>query len=697
MTPMHKLTIEDDEGKTVVVPLVRDEITIGRQEGNTIRLTEKNISRKHARLRRQNGTVLVEDLSSYNGVRVNGARITGSAPLKDGDVIVVGDYRLTVRSDRPQAAPRQTLPAASGGPFAPVPPTAPALPAVAPAAAGPPVPAPPLQPAATPPLQPIAPPVLGQQPFPLASAAPAAPAASAAPLPDRAPAALAHAPLPPEAQMEGAPTMPVRTLAAQGLAPGVAPPLLGRLVVISSNFAGASFTLDRPSMVIGRTPENDIVLNHKSISRHHAKLVREGDRFVVVDLESANGVRVNDTEFERVDLASGDVLELGHVRLRFVTGDDPVDYDTVRGFDRKKAYLAGGVIGAGMLVVVLLIALTGGKKKAAPDSLVATKQATTPQAAAQPIAAPQAVAPPVAEPPVPTPPPAAPSPAAESVNGLLEKAKAAAQAERWPEALEAATAALAAAPASEPAAALKESIAAEKQNAERFAALKVAVAGQRYEAALATFAEIPESSLYKKRAVPLRKDAFTRAVAMHLQAAQKLRTQGNCSDAQGEAEAVLALDARHVAARQIVDACARIAARAAAPTPAPAPAAPRPPAPKPVAARPIAPPRPAPAKPVSVSRVASTPAADIAPSGDPEALVKEAQQGWVKGQYAAAIEAARKALRIKPNMMTAYQIIAVCSCSLKDADGARRAYERLDDRTRTMVRTMCQKSGVAIE
>ena len=39
---MNKLIIADDEGKTTVVPLVRDEITIGRKEGNTIRLTERN-------------------------------------------------------------------------------------------------------------------------------------------------------------------------------------------------------------------------------------------------------------------------------------------------------------------------------------------------------------------------------------------------------------------------------------------------------------------------------------------------------------------------------------------------------------------------------------------------------------------------------------------------------------------------------
>ena len=46
---MFKLVIQDDEGKTTVVPLIRDEITIGRKEGNTIRLTERNVSRNISR------------------------------------------------------------------------------------------------------------------------------------------------------------------------------------------------------------------------------------------------------------------------------------------------------------------------------------------------------------------------------------------------------------------------------------------------------------------------------------------------------------------------------------------------------------------------------------------------------------------------------------------------------------------------
>src|SRR5207248_44360 len=89
-----KLIIEDDEGRKTVVPLVREEITIGRQDGNTIRLTERNVSRRHARLKKDNGSLLIEDLGSYNGVRVNGERIAGPTRIKEGDLIETGDYEL---------------------------------------------------------------------------------------------------------------------------------------------------------------------------------------------------------------------------------------------------------------------------------------------------------------------------------------------------------------------------------------------------------------------------------------------------------------------------------------------------------------------------------------------------------------------------------------------------------------------------
>ena len=72
---MFKLTIEDDEGKTTVVPLRGTRSRSVGSEGNTIRLTERNVSRRHARLLRQNGALYIEDLASFTGVRVNGTKI----------------------------------------------------------------------------------------------------------------------------------------------------------------------------------------------------------------------------------------------------------------------------------------------------------------------------------------------------------------------------------------------------------------------------------------------------------------------------------------------------------------------------------------------------------------------------------------------------------------------------------------------
>src|SRR4051812_34086434 len=91
-----KLIIEDDEGQTRVVPVVGDEVTIGREDGNTVLLPERNISRRHARLVRNNGYFVIEDLGSYNGVRINGARIDSPRRVQEGDRIQIGDYDLGI-------------------------------------------------------------------------------------------------------------------------------------------------------------------------------------------------------------------------------------------------------------------------------------------------------------------------------------------------------------------------------------------------------------------------------------------------------------------------------------------------------------------------------------------------------------------------------------------------------------------------
>ncbi|MDF2695394.1 MAG: Adenylate cyclase, partial [Labilithrix sp.] len=114
--PMWKLVIEDDEGKRTVVPLSRDDYTIGRQEGNTIRLTERNVSRTHGRVRRNrsgNGAghiFVLEDLRSYNGVFVNGLRVAHTQDLQHGDLIQIGDYRIVLQDDAAGTVENTTIP-----------------------------------------------------------------------------------------------------------------------------------------------------------------------------------------------------------------------------------------------------------------------------------------------------------------------------------------------------------------------------------------------------------------------------------------------------------------------------------------------------------------------------------------------------------------------------------------------------------
>jgi tetratricopeptide (TPR) repeat protein len=133
------------------------------------------------------------------------------------------------------------------------------------------------------------------------------------------------------------------------------------------------------------------------------------------------------------------------------------------------------------------------------------------------------------------------------------------------------------------------------------------------------------------------------------------------------------------------------------PAPPPTPAvvaAPKPakPAVAPVAAKPR---RVAAATPVAAaSKSAETAKPESGPAADPDKLIKDAQQAWFRGQYAAAVDSARKALRIKPGLGNAYQIIAVCSCALHDESSAQNAYEKLDERNKLFVKTACQKNGV---
>jgi pSer/pThr/pTyr-binding forkhead associated (FHA) protein len=113
---MWKLTIEDDEGKPTSLPLVHDEYTLGRGETNAIRLTDRNVSRKHAALKKNGAAWVLADLQSYNGTFVNNERVVGERGVSSGDVMMLGDYRLILTDEAQTAAAN----ASGAGPVLPV-------------------------------------------------------------------------------------------------------------------------------------------------------------------------------------------------------------------------------------------------------------------------------------------------------------------------------------------------------------------------------------------------------------------------------------------------------------------------------------------------------------------------------------------------------------------------------------------------
>ncbi len=77
------------------------------------------------------------------------------------------------------------------------------------------------------------------------------------------------------------------------------------------------YELQGPVTVIGRGRQSDVVISDPNVSRRHAEVRREGDAYVVVDLDSTNGITVNGQEVKRAALADGDRLQLGTTQLRF--------------------------------------------------------------------------------------------------------------------------------------------------------------------------------------------------------------------------------------------------------------------------------------------------------------------------------------------------------------------------------------------
>lgn len=98
---MAKLVCLSGVNKGQEFPVNDDgETTMGRSDGNDICVFDKKSSRRHCKLEKRGDSMILRDLGSTNGIRLNNAFVDGSAPLKPGDHIKIGQTVFLV-SDRP--------------------------------------------------------------------------------------------------------------------------------------------------------------------------------------------------------------------------------------------------------------------------------------------------------------------------------------------------------------------------------------------------------------------------------------------------------------------------------------------------------------------------------------------------------------------------------------------------------------------
>lgn len=120
-----------------------------------------------------------------------------------------------------------------------------------------------------------------------------------------------------------------------------------KLVLKFKDAVRMEYPLDGPITAIGRTPNNDICIDNLAVSRNHAQIVREQERFVIEDLDSNNGTFVNGNRIHRHILNDNDSILIGKHTLQFLSGaveptarpPSPISASPVGGMDLNKTYI----------------------------------------------------------------------------------------------------------------------------------------------------------------------------------------------------------------------------------------------------------------------------------------------------------------------------------------------------------------------
>ena len=251
---------------------LREKSTIGRSDNCDIQLLDAGLSRSHGLFEVSDETLSYIDLGSSNGSYINGLKVLQPEILYDGDILSLGDCRLEVHCPATRSEVKQDTGDATR--YVDVESDNNAIPAMWSDHAG-------LESAS-------------QTQFVAAS--------------ERAETDDNYA-------------------ATRALAPAIGD--VPRLLVITEAMRGKVFDLidssnSEHSWNIGREENSDIVLRDASVSGKHAQLIKNGNRWKIVNWMSTNGTFVNGAKGLSTYLKHGDIIGIGSIEMAFELPDNDV-------------------------------------------------------------------------------------------------------------------------------------------------------------------------------------------------------------------------------------------------------------------------------------------------------------------------------------------------------------------------------------
>lgn len=92
---------------------------------------------------------------------------------------------------------------------------------------------------------------------------------------------------------------------------------MAMLIGMSEGYRGNTYEINQPKVTIGRVSSNILTFEHPSISSHHCVIIKQNKQFLLKDLDSTNGTRVNGRDISETYLRRKDLVQFGSVEFVF--------------------------------------------------------------------------------------------------------------------------------------------------------------------------------------------------------------------------------------------------------------------------------------------------------------------------------------------------------------------------------------------